>query len=288
MTMDNGNARGKMMAGVMMQQGQVTEEPLSEAPTYPQGTGAARGDMMARLLTNSKMTPPAEKNPKVALFAGEGAKTANLEALGIAKQMQSDGHGRDAILDKTGWWHEHGRWNFEISPGEQLPTTKRPSDAALKQGVKLKDVYGSPELTDAYPTIADAPFKASPWTSSGAPSMAWVPLGRKGAFSGVHVNQKSLEDGGLASRYTMQHELQHDVDNYEGSNSIQPSAQSRSAPWEKRPAELRAENAAGRDMLMTPDERKQNPPWETEAFFMKHRDPGEMMMGTDVSYQRPK
>ena len=52
-------------------------------------------------------------------FGGERAKTADHEALALAKKMDGQGEGRDAIWSLTGWFKGvDGKWRFEIDDSD--------------------------------------------------------------------------------------------------------------------------------------------------------------------------
>lgn len=76
-----------------------------------------------------------------AMFAGEGAATADREALARAQAMQQSGAPPDQIWSQTGWFlDEDQRWKFEF-----------PDDGAQIQDGR----FVHPELERAYPGITD-------------------------------------------------------------------------------------------------------------------------------------
>ena len=89
-------------------------------------------------------------------FAGEKAKTADLDALARAKQMDGQGVDRTAIWTDTGWFKGvDGKWRFEIDDsGAQLDLTGAIADGwQPNQTWPLDHVLTHRELNAAYPDI---------------------------------------------------------------------------------------------------------------------------------------
>ena len=156
-------------------------------------------------------------------FAGQGAATANLEALMAAQAGVAGGQRVEAVRRETGW--EQGvdsKWRFEIDDsGAKLKPPFPKNDmrwgdvldlaeaARHKDGVfglPLKDVLDHPALFDAYPHLADISVQdqdgknASFVRSPGEPDV--IRIGRDAPMHQV-VN-------------FMLHEIQHGIQNFEG------------------------------------------------------------------------
>lgn len=97
---------------------------------------------------------------KLYQFAGQNAQTADLTALDKAKQRIAAGEDAEAVRKDTGWHTgTDGKWRFEISDAEALPTEKfyalvdGSSRYARSYGYSLEQVLDHPRLYDAYPWI---------------------------------------------------------------------------------------------------------------------------------------
>ena len=71
---------------------------------------------MARKESLEEQTKKAfQEDPRLAIFAGEGAATADLEMLVLAKAKTNEGEDPRKIWRDTGWWKaKDGKWRFEI------------------------------------------------------------------------------------------------------------------------------------------------------------------------------
>jgi len=239
------------------------------------------------------------------IIAGPLAKTANHEALAMAKEMQAAGHTQDAIHGETGWWQgPDSKWRFEIPDNEaQLADTR-----TRGKFTEVKDI-SHPELEAAYrmPDEIGGGYGASYPEAGG-----WY-----------NPPTKSIEVYGPneeAVRSSLLHELQHHVQHTEGftlggnPRRITPEqiaaerARLQAIPEEKGwgsvgtyspdvadtqiahqlyrriPGEIEARNVQTR-ANMTPRERSVLPPWKTEEKF-KHG--GSISNKTDALLYRVK
>jgi hypothetical protein len=133
------------------------------------------------------------------IFAGKGAKTADLVALRQAEDMAAGGANNEAIRAATGWFKgPDEKWRFEI-----------PDNAAKLTGVDAgpaSSVVQHDELFRAYPELARNPVERAP-----------PRYGGEGSFdpaTGEIAIHPRLDDD--RARATLLHELQHAVQNDEG------------------------------------------------------------------------
>lgn len=99
-------------------------------------------------LVNAKSESPARYQA-----AGVKAKTADLNKLSVAEDMEKRGMTRERIFDKTGWWRgEDGKWRFEIKDdigkiktGELL--------FGEDDRMPLGELYDNEDLYRAYPQL---------------------------------------------------------------------------------------------------------------------------------------
>jgi hypothetical protein len=134
------------------------------------------------------------------MFAGPGAKTANMGMLARAQEMAGRGLHREQIWKDTGWFQgQDGKWRFEIDD----------SAARFKRdpgGERLGNHLEHPELFQAYPELANAPFSTEP------------PGGSAGSFDRntgtVAVDRHPPPS--MGRRSVALHELQHAVQQREG------------------------------------------------------------------------
>jgi hypothetical protein len=129
--------------------GAVTEAGLS----HPSGMGAIPHNVEpaienARSFVKENTPGPNQLN----IFAGPSAKTANHEALAMAKEMQARGVSPERIYKGTRWWQgDDGKWRFEIPDDTS-------SMYVSKEGEKpLSDTLHHPKLYEAYPDVANIP-----------------------------------------------------------------------------------------------------------------------------------
>lgn len=142
------------------------------------------------------------------IFAGANAKTADLDALSRAQQMQKAGATADDIWRETGWFNQHGSWKYEID------------DSA--SGVNLPDDNVSGVWSN-YSTAIDHPKAFSAYPDMGSNRIRFDP---RSPDSGIitrpspnSLDQKFDTDIGMQVnnvRSSALHEMQHNVQNREG------------------------------------------------------------------------
>lgn len=138
------------------------------------------------------------------IFAGIGARTANLRNLDIAKGMESvfaDPNLRKEIYDATGWFKgPDAKWRFEI-PDFDFRTQVTPKWSPFKK--RLGDYVHHPQLFEAYPHLKniEAEILQSPLENGFAY--------KKGGIRVEGPTQERRDIIGI-------HELQHKVQQSEG------------------------------------------------------------------------
>jgi len=148
-----------------------------------------------------------------AIFLGAASKLADREALQLAKSMAEGGASRKDVLQKTGWFKQHGDWKYEIddTPAKvsdpAARTIKQPADDGDLLGYtgKAAGVINHPELYASHPQLReiDASVSLDPTFRGGmfdAPSNTLQAAGKDIA---------DVRDIGL-------HELQHAAQRAEG------------------------------------------------------------------------
>jgi hypothetical protein len=185
------------------------------------------------------------------MFAGPGAKTANLPMLAKAQEMAGRGLGRDAIWKETGWFQggKDGKWRFEIddskskytSPQQAVedrlqdlryktvqdregnywrnPTPQEISERALLEKEHLGHISG---VLNAKPVhklsdFLDHPdlFEAYPATKDISAAEGSLGPGSLGSFDDA-AGVMMMNRVGNEQKSTMLHELQHAVQADEG------------------------------------------------------------------------
>lgn len=142
-----------------------------------------------------------QTKPKVKYsFAGENSKTADLEALKIAKQMEKDGADPETIWKETGWGRGlDGKWRYEIDD------SKMKFKGSTSELQKLSDVLDYEELYQAYPDIKDISIQEVKDPNFG------------GAYSErddiIYLNEDLTP---AQKKATLAHELQHAIQKREG------------------------------------------------------------------------
>lgn len=152
----------------------------------------------------------------VAMFAGPGAKNANMGALQRAEDLAAQGADARKIWDETGWFQgADGKWRFEIDDSGARFDGSVPGDESRRVGDRplvgaIGDVAVHPELMRAYPDVADVEFARVPMQKS-----------QYGGYAGSSSRGKPLvavaEGRGIPNeRSAALHELQHDIQRREG------------------------------------------------------------------------
>jgi hypothetical protein len=187
--------------------------PVAEAlsPTLGGYGLGAMGAETAMRASEGDYAGAAEVGVPMALgmFAGPGAKTANMGKLARAQELASRGTHRDTIWNETGWFQgQDGKWRFEIDDSaarfKREPTI--PHERNVKGDMRVGDFFEHPELFSAYPEIADAPFSQMPLHPAAGT------YDRKTGMISVLRNPPPP----LSQKSVALHELQHAVQQREG------------------------------------------------------------------------
>lgn len=198
--------------------------------------------------TNAAVSPLVKSGGPgtVGIFAGAGAKTADLAKLKRAQEMSSSGATEDAIWQATGWFKgPEGKWKFEI-PDDALQVrnmempffsnelakkatgksiTELPMDARspfVKEGNRLMEEYW--KNPDAFLSpLGD--YVQHPALLAAYPELGKLRVGQmSGAYlGGYSPSDKTLRYGGgilgmknVPQRSVVAHELNHAVEDIEG------------------------------------------------------------------------
>ncbi|MCL8384161.1 LPD23 domain-containing protein [Xanthobacter aminoxidans] len=158
----------------------------------------------------SGKSPDALGPGEMGQFAGVRAKTSNIDDLMMAIDLEGKGFGPDDIWAITGWGKgKDGKWRFEVpdDKGKIAPRINEALDDAARGAViRLRDVYRSPELEAAYPSLFDLQIKQVPVEMQ---DRAW------GYFD---HNTGSIALSPLSPDHhgTLLHEIQHAIQYLEG------------------------------------------------------------------------
>jgi hypothetical protein len=145
-------------------------------------------------------------DPRMRMFAGEGAKTADKQALKVAKDMKAAGVPDEVIHAKTKWFFgsADGKPRFEI---DDSPATIRGvgtvERVAGRQGTNMGDVMRHPSLYDAYQNTSKIPLE---FRGKSGGAYGTDMYGNEGIMLGKNVSGES----------TPLHELQHSIQRQEG------------------------------------------------------------------------
>ena len=184
------------------------------------------------------------------IFAGPGAKTANLLKLNVARRMEEAGAKPEDILLKTGWFKGmEGKWKFEI-PDD----ASRFSTGPLTGGktVPVTEVLDHKALYDAYPYLRS--MKAQPMPPD-------VPQGAIGMFEGPANPGGMMSLAPKARRDTALHEMQHAIQEQEG--FAVGGGYEIPDMYRRLAGEIESRNVQSR-MMMSPQGRLNRPPWTTQ------------------------
>ena len=163
--------------------------------------GIQRAMDLSGAVMGGGMTVGSAPRGSIGMFLGPSAKTADLQALEVARDMAKKGATRDEIYDATKWLQGADKqWRFEI------PDTA----ASMRPGYIEKSTVGEaidhPELFKAYPQLADVEFYASPIKKGDIQGMWSGNPNVKETFPTLQIGQYAKDP-----RSTALHELQHGV-----------------------------------------------------------------------------
>lgn len=198
-----------------------------------------------------------------AAFAGEGAKTADREALARAKKMEDGGADRDAIWKETGWFKQgDGRWRFEIDDSSAKATPilevmqQLTKEDGMPRELPLKKLIDHPELYKAYPDLGKTKLRFGPNPPNFDKSVAgyWDPLSKRINMNSDH---KAGTDVG-----TILHEGQHAIQAGDSLDYGKYDPDMTDEAYRRIPGEAEAFNVEAR-RTMTKEQRRATPPWKT-------------------------
>lgn len=168
----------------------------------------ARGiDAMTAALGILPMVPYA-----AGMFAGRGAKTADVVKLATAERMAAAGASPEDIWRSTGWFQgADGKWRFEIDDSA-VPITKRLTEKELQSYPTIRDALPHKQLFEAYPGV-DKTFLGPEYRSGMLGS--YIPDQQVITVSPRDPSDFSGQSGG-SQKSTLLHELQHAIQQSEG------------------------------------------------------------------------
>lgn len=144
------------------------------------------------------------------IFVGPEAKTANLDKLAQAKEMQAKGLDRDTIWKDTGWaFDEKGLPYFEIDDSASVFGTKNRNPKTVGEVIK------HPELFTARPDLEQLAFRMEPRLGEGGGN-----YGRPGLEDDYPQGSITLGNQSTVAKAhgTTIHELQHGADYERGAS----------------------------------------------------------------------
>ena len=196
-----------------------------------------------------------KSNVEKVLFLGENSATADRNALRRAQDMEAQGAPREQILMETGWFRDGEAWNYETDDRAFVGS----EDGAIG---RMEDFAPHSEAMAAYGNLGNIPiqpmFQGSDVGGSFGPTRFRLPWQRPAPGRMNYRPGMSQED----RTSTQLHELQHGVDLEEPAFKEYVS---QSDPYHKQRMERRAFNVEMRRDL-TPEQRRQFAPWETEPY----------------------
>lgn len=241
----------------------LLNQAADEGPLWGlKAAGAVMGGGVAGVA--SKATP----SNSLGMFGGRMAKTADQGALYRAQKMASEGADRQAIWNETGWFQgPDKKWRFEIDDSKAELHSKA-LDALTERGsygASQRSAVGTMHhdpLYAAYPPLrqidVDARYNSSLRDYAGRYEN---PTGRPK----IHIEANALAGpDGVPS--LLLHELQHPIQHIEGFarganlTSRHPEAVD---AYLRAAGEVEARNVQTR-RDMTPEQRRERPPWETQ------------------------
>jgi hypothetical protein len=190
----------------------VSARMLQDAPTMVRG--------MADTIGGAYPGSPTERG----MFAGIGAKNADMNALNEAAKMEAAGVAPSDIWQKTGWGRgADNKWRFEIDDSAAQMTDWR-KDLHGQSNIAWGGRKGLPTAMPADKWIDHPKLDAAYWSrSEDAPGVFYDDLseknGTRGNFDGntnlVTMDNRTVLDADKGKSVAL-HELQHSVQKKEG------------------------------------------------------------------------
>lgn len=211
--------------------------------------GAVVGPQMAYGFMRNALAPRGGGS-ELGIFGGRLAQNAPLSKLEMAKWMTEAGAPREQVWNETGWFKGvDGKWRFEIddSAARFAADKVRGSFRASPAGT----VIDHPALFEAYPDTRTIGIGSM--SGDGASYRQ-----RGGLLDRMLGGREGITIGDEAPPATYLHELQHAVQRREGTAT---GANADRAPAYPRIAGEVEARAVERRMNLTPDQRRERPPW---------------------------
>lgn len=197
------------------------ETPLAESlsPTMgAYGMGDLLGESLNRFASGDLKGSAETALPLLlGIFAGPGARTADLGMLAKAKELASAKAPREQIWGDTGWFQgPDQKWKFEIPDNEASYAAKGYRGGAGKDAF-LPDVLTHDQLYDAYPGMKDI---QAGWRTGPGAGRDFDATGERGAYIPPEDGKPEWIIGQNETKQqlipTLLHEVQHAVSQREG------------------------------------------------------------------------
>jgi len=148
-------------------------------------------------------------------LAGEKSKTANLETLNRAKEMEENGNSRDEIYNETGWVKgKDDKWRYEIPDNlDKINFATLRNSISRGYGMcMLPDIYKNKQLYAAYPFLEDVFVITSETEENNR-----YQKNDYGELS-IHINIEDVKRKKMSpkDKAVLLHEIQHAIQDYEG------------------------------------------------------------------------
>lgn len=152
------------------------------------------------------------------IFAGPKAKTADLDALKVAKELSARRRDPDEIFRETGWFKgADNQWRFEIPDDkvEFIADPNRLPEYQLNRAAGLGDVIKHDELFAAYPELRGLLTQTG---DNPTPYGGWQPYQNRASEGFVDIEEEMRAYGPTRRdvESVLLHEIDHAVANREG------------------------------------------------------------------------
>ncbi len=96
----------------------------------------------------------------IGMFTGVKSKTANLDALEVAKRLEKEGAPTEETIMQTGWGKgKDNQWRYELPKSSEAKIQYPEGIMNYDKPVKLPDVLDYPALYEAHPEMMDTAIK---------------------------------------------------------------------------------------------------------------------------------
>ena len=154
----------------------------------------------------------------IGMFTGVKSKTANLDALEVAKRLEKEGAPTEETIMQTGWGKgKDNQWRYELPKASEARILYPKGMMNYDKPTKLPDVLDYPALYEAHPEMMDTAIKGGAPSGGGSFERSlskWEP-------SSINVNSRDYVRDPKDQFFYRQDENNRRVIFHEGQHNLQ-------------------------------------------------------------------